>query len=183
MAKELRVRRRYSSEIDSKGEWRESGWQQGYSDEHYRFNPENTSRALGAEVHISPKHARELSSAIRGMDLEDAKRYLEDVIALKQPVPFRRYKRYVGHRKGKGFGPGRYPKKAAKAIMEVLENAEANAESKMLETDTMFIAHIAAYSGRIYKATRPRARGRATAWNTDTANIEVVLKEKEELEE
>jgi len=46
---------------------------------------------MGTEHHISPKHALEVCSAIRGMKAEVAKEYLEDVIAKKRPVPFKRH--------------------------------------------------------------------------------------------
>lgn len=46
--------------------------------------------------------------------LNDALRYLDDVIAKKRPVPMKRFNDSQGHKPGKGFGPGRYPVKVAK---------------------------------------------------------------------
>ena len=144
------------------------------------IDPEHSSQAIGLELRISYKHSVEICKALRGMNLEAAKVYLGKVIALEKPVPFRRYKRCVGHRKGKGFGPGRFPEKAAKAILQTLEGAESNAEYKGLDIENMVIIHIAASHGRVFEGWKPRARGRSTPWNAETSNIEVILKEMEE---
>lgn len=149
----------------------------GYST---KADPENSARAIGRELRISPKHSFEICNAIRGMKLEDAKKYVEDVIKLKQPVPFKRYKKYVSHRRGKGFGPGRYPKRAAKEILRLLESVEHNAEYGGIDTENARITHISAYRGRVYPGRKPRAHGRATEWNTDTVNIEIIVEEIEQ---
>jgi large subunit ribosomal protein L22 len=148
----------------------------GYS---AQLDPENTAKAIGKELRISPKHSVEICRAIRGLPLDKAKEYLEDVIALKRAVPFRRYRRCVGHRKGKRFGAGRYPRKAARAILEVLLSAENNAEYKGLNTDIMVVAHISANHGRPFKGWTPRAHGRSSPFNVETTNIEVILQERE----
>ena len=51
---------------------------------------------------------------------------LEGVIALETPVPLKRYNKRVSHKQG--VGPGRYPKKAAAAVLGVIKSAVANAE-------------------------------------------------------
>jgi len=97
---------------------------------------------MGMELHISPKAAREICRTLRGMRANLARTYLEDVIALKRPVPFKRYRRNVAHRHGLvKADAGRYTEKAAKAILAVLENALANAEYKGLEAEEMRIYH------------------------------------------
>jgi large subunit ribosomal protein L22 len=105
---------------------------------------------------------------------------MEDVIKLKRAVPFRRYKKYVGHRRGQGFGPGRFPKRAAKEILRLLEHVEHNAEYGGLDIENMKIVHMSAYRGRVYEGRMPRAHGRASAWNTETVNIEIIVEEIEE---
>ncbi|HEB37067.1 MAG TPA: 50S ribosomal protein L22 [Thermoplasmatales archaeon] len=140
-------------------------------------DPEKTARAYGYELHCSPKDSINIAHALRGMRLIDAKKYLEDVIALKRAVPFRTHKKKVSHRKG--MGPGRYPRKAAKYILDVLKNAENNAEYKGLSPEDMVITHIAAYKGREIEGIMPRAYGRATQKNEQTTNIEVVIEEVE----
>ena len=149
----------------------------GYS---RKIDPEHTAQAIGRELRISFKHSVEICRALKGKNIDDAKKYLEDVIKLEQPVPFRRYKRCVGHRKGKGFGPGRFPQNAAKAILRLIESVESNAEYKGLDPDNMVIMHISANRGRVFEGWHPRARGRSTPWNVETTNVEVIAKETEE---
>jgi large subunit ribosomal protein L22 len=138
-------------------------------------DPESTAKAMGRELFIPTKKTFELCRAIRGMNVERAKEYLENVIALKQPVPFKTYRRWVGHKKG--IGPGRYPVKSARAVLKVIENAQENAEYKGLTSDNMRIKVIAAHKGSPNKAMMPRAMGRSTRWYHETVNIELVLEE------
>jgi large subunit ribosomal protein L22 len=146
----------------------------GYTQE---TNPDTTSRAIGKELPISPKHSREICSMVRGKDVSIALDMLEEVIEFKRAVPFKRYKKYVSPKRGSG--PARYPKKAAKAIKGVIESAVSNAEYKGLDGDTMRIKVIAAHLGRTQEGWLPRAYGRATPFNQQTVNIEVILEEVE----
>jgi large subunit ribosomal protein L22 len=137
-----------------------------------------SSRAMGMELHISPKAAREICRTLRGMRANLARDYLEDVIALKRPVPFKRYGRNVAHKHGLvGADAGRYPQKAAKAVLVVLDNALANAEYKGMESDRMRIFHAGTKKGRTIRGWMPRAMGRATPKNTETVSVEMVLSE------
>jgi large subunit ribosomal protein L22 len=130
------------------------------------------------ELHISPKAAREICRTLRGMRANLARDYLEDVIALKRPVPFKRYGRNVAHKHGLvGADAGRYPQKAAKAVLMVLDNALANAEYKGMESDKVRIFHAGTKKGRTIRGWMPRAMGRATPKNTETVSIEMVLSE------
>jgi large subunit ribosomal protein L22 len=145
-----------------------------------KVEPENTSKAIGRELHISPKKSMEICREVKGMKASRAKSFLEGVIALKRAVPFRRFKRDVPHRKGEGIMSGRYPKNAALGILQTIEHAEHNAEYKGLDPEVMFIKHAAAHRGQITQGRMPRAMGRATAKNKHTTNIEIILKESEE---
>lgn len=153
----------------------------GYSITEEELDPEKTAKASGREVRVSHKAAREICKTIRGMMLTQAKRYLGDVMAKKKPVPFRRYKKKAGHRHGleKTYA-GRYPVKAAKKILNVIEGAEANAENKGLDTERLRIIHASAYPGMKIKRYIPRAHGRATPKFETLTHIEIVLKEKPE---
>jgi large subunit ribosomal protein L22 len=72
----------------------------GYSIAEEEIDPEKTVKASGRELRVSPKSAREVCKAVKGMMLSDAKRYMRDVISKKRPVPFTRYKKKAGHRRG-----------------------------------------------------------------------------------
>jgi large subunit ribosomal protein L22 len=140
-------------------------------------DPEKTSKALGIEIGVSPKHCREVCKMLKGMKVEAAKKYLKEVVDIKTPVRYTRFKMCVRHKHK--IGPGRYPKNAAKAILKVLESAQSNAEYKGLEADNMRVKIAAAHRGRIQKSFMPRAQGRSTPWNDQTTNIEVILEEVE----
>lgn len=135
--------------------------------------PEKTSKAIGKELHISRKHAHEISSAIKGMKVETARGFLEGVSALKQAVPYGRYKRNIPHRKG--MCTGRYPQKAAKEFLKVLQNAENNARYKGIDSENMRVSHIATKKGHTFRGAFPRAQGRATPKNHETVSVEMVL--------
>ena len=147
----------------------------------YTYEPESgvaVARARGNEVPMSPKKTYEVLNAIRGLPVDRAETFLEGVIALRQAVPFRRYNQEVAHKRG--IGPGRYPKKVAKNVLQILRNAKENAEYEGLDTDRLFVKVAASARGRIRKASMPRAHGRGTAWHEQTTNVELVLAEQKE---
>ncbi len=140
-------------------------------------DPDTTAKALGKEMPISPKYAREVVGMIRGMKVDVARAALEDVIAKKRAVPLRRYNKRVSHKAG--VGPGRYPVKAAKYILGVLNSAASNAEFKGLDVSNMAISTISVSRGATIPGHMPRAHGRATPWNQETVNLEVIIQEVE----
>ncbi len=145
----------------------------------YTYTPakgKTVARARGYELSISPKKTYEVLNAIRGMSLDRAREYLEDVAALRRAVPFRRYNQETAHHKG--TGPGRFPVKVAQELIKVLDNAKANADYEGMNVDDLEVVVAASSRGRIGKATMPRAHGRATNWNEQTTNIEIVLAER-----
>jgi len=153
----------------------------GYSITEEELDPEKTVKASGREVRVSHKHAREICKAIKGMMLTQAKQYLRDVMAKKKPVPFTRFKKKAGHRRGleKAFA-GRYPVKAAKHVLKILEGAEANAENKGLDTERLRVMHASAYPGIKVKRYMPRAHGRSAPTFQTLCHIEIALEERAE---
>jgi large subunit ribosomal protein L22 len=151
----------------------------GYSIITEELDPEKTAKASGREIRVSHKNTREVCRAIKGMNLANAKEYLRNVINKKQAVPFRRYKKKAGHRRGleKTFA-GKYPIKSAKKVLIVIESAEANAENKGLDLDRLRIMHAAAYPGMKIKRYTPRAHGRSAPKYDTLTHIEIVLDEK-----
>ena len=140
-------------------------------------DPDTTAKALGRELTISPKLSREVAGMVRGMKVDKAIQALEDVVALKRPVPLKRYNKRVSHKQG--VGPGRYPEKVAKAFLNVIQSAVANAEYKGLDVDNMVLRTITVSRGRTIPGHMPRAHGRATQWNQETVNLEVIIEEVE----
>jgi large subunit ribosomal protein L22 len=134
----------------------------------------STAQAYGRDLPCSPKSGRNVARAIKGMPVVRAKEFLEGVIAIKIPVPFKVRVRKIHHRKG-GMGPGRYPVQTARCMLKVLASAEANAEYKGLDKDRLVISHSTAYQGTVVQAFTPRAQGRATPHYNRLTNFEVIL--------
>ncbi|MEM1515411.1 MAG: 50S ribosomal protein L22 [Candidatus Bathyarchaeia archaeon] len=143
------------------------------------YDPTTMVRASGRELRVSPKAAREICAAIKGMMLEEAKNFLRKVIVKEVAVPYRRYKKKIPHRRGLD-GAGRYPVKAASKILEVLENSEVNAEYKGLDIEKLKIIHASAYPGAKIRRYTPRAFGRATPKFETLCHVEIVLQEVRE---
>jgi large subunit ribosomal protein L22 len=144
----------------------------GYTQE---SDPDTTSRALIKDSDISPKHAVELCRFVRGRKVNVALQYLDEVIALRRPVPFKRFNKQVTHKRG--IGPGRFPVKAARVVKKAIEEAQHNAEYKGLDSDSMRIQTISSHRGQAYNFFRPRAFGKSGQWKRERVHIEVILEE------
>ena len=133
------------------------------------------------DVPVHPKVMREVAAAIKGMKLQDAKRFLRNVIAKKEAVPFKRAHGKQAHRRGladKWKWPiGRYPVKASKYMLKLLDNVENNAANKQLDVERLKIIHVAAHKGVTLKRWMPRAFGRATPKNRVHSHVEIVVEE------
>ena len=146
-------------------------------------DPDTTAKAMLRERPISPKHSQAIAAEIKGETLADARSYLEAVLDGDRSVPFKRHNSGVGHRSDvDGWDAGRYPEKATKAFLDLLENAENNATQAGFDADGMALVHVAAHKVGERQGRQPRARGRATAWNTPLVDVELVLSESEEVE-
>ncbi len=145
----------------------------------HNFEKTKHVRASLRETQISHKHAREVALAVRGMYLNKAREFLENVVRLKQPVAYRRYKIQVGHRSGlQGFPAGRFPVKTSKEFLRLLDNLEANAEYKGMDLDRLRLIHLSAYPGVKIKRFTPRAHGRNSPKINTLVHVEVVGMEK-----
>ena len=140
----------------------------------------DTARAMLRERPMSHKHSKEIARAIKGMRAGDAVEYLEAVIDGDRSVPFRSHNSGVGHRSDiEGWDAGRYPEKASKAFLDLLENAIGNADYQGLDGEDMTIEHVAAHKVGESIGRKPRAQGRATAWNTPEVDVELILAAEE----
>jgi large subunit ribosomal protein L22 len=151
---------------------------------HYSLKLRDESKIAKAvlfDVPVSIKYMREIAATIKGMKLAEAEKFLEDVIRLKQPVPFRRYHGKVSHKKGLadkfGWPSGRYPVKGARYMLELLRTVKANAENKGLNPEKLVIIHVVAHKGPTLKRYMLRAFGRATPKFRRTSHLEVVVRE------
>ena len=149
----------------------------GYS--YTEYNPTLQVRASLREVDVSPKAAREVCEAIKGLSLDKARALLQDVMAFKRAIPYKRYKKKVPHRRQlSGFYAGRFPVKVAKLMLKLLDNLEANADFKGLDVTRLKIVHATAYPGRKIEKYFSRAFGRSSPNFKILVHIEVVGEEE-----
>jgi large subunit ribosomal protein L22 len=135
----------------------------------YQKSEENTVKAVGRNLNISPKQSIEICKYVRGRPLNQAKMLLNQAIAEIRAVPFTRFTNGLGHKPG--MSAGRYNPKACAAILKVIESAEANAKNKGYNSADLKVVHIAMQIGPMNKH---QGRQRGIFKNS---HIEVVLKE------
>jgi len=151
---------------------------------HYSYkvvDETKVAKAVAYDIPVSIKVMREATAVLRGLSVSEAKKLLENVIALKEPIPFRRYKGKVSHKHGLAdkykWPIGRYPVKAARYLLKLINHVEANAENKGLDKEKLVITHIAAHKGLTLKRYLPRAFGRSTPHFERTSHVEIVVEE------
>ncbi len=153
----------------------------------YSREPENgakSCKARGSDLRVHFKNTCVTAAAIRDMSLKKAKKYLEDVVAHKQAIPFRFFNGCIGrHAQAKNV-PGapatqcRWPKKSCEFLLHLLKNAESNAEVKGLDTELLEITHIQVNRAQKQRRRTYRAHGRTNPYMSSPSHIELILSEK-----
>ena len=132
-----------------------------------------SAKARGSDLRTHFKNMRETAMAIKKMELQEAKKYLEEVIAMRRCIVFRRYCGGVGRtaqakNEGSTNGQGRWPKKSAEMLLNILKNAESNAEvraaSKRLAVASGFFSRVARAVEARRRAPATRAAGSIAEW-------------------
>ncbi len=133
---------------------------------------EHRARAVGLLLPISAKQGIEICNFIRGKDIQKARDTLNEVIDMKKPIPFTRFTEGAGHKHG--IGPGKYPVKACREILKLVNLVEANAQHNGLDTSSLVIIHACAKKG-------PKSwhYGRQSRIAMKRTHIEIVVEEKE----
>ena len=118
------------------------------------------------------------------MSIEKAREFLENVIARKEAVPYRRYNMEVAHRSNirDGFFAGRFPEKAAGEFLKLLDNLESNAEYRGMDLDRLRIVSAAVHKGTKLQRFQPRAMGRSSPKYDTLVHVELVAQEAREKE-
>ncbi|KAL8955358.1 MAG: hypothetical protein Q9183_006685, partial [Haloplaca sp. 2 TL-2023] len=148
------------------------------------LEPAKSARARGAYLRVSFKNTRETAQAINGWKLQRAQTYLNNVIGHVEAVPMRRYAGSTGRTsQGKQFGvsKARWPVKSATFLLGLLKNAEANADTKGLDTGNLIIKHIQVNQAPKQRRRTYRAHGRIKPYMSNPCHIELILTEAEEV--
>jgi ribosomal protein L22 len=99
-----------------------------------------------------------LCDELRGKRLDKAKQLLEDLIAQKRSLN------------------GKYYTKAARTILQVLKDAEANARVKGLGLERLFVKQAKADKG--YRLITPKSRWRFRRRGAKVTHLEIILEER-----
>jgi len=150
----------------------------------YSKEPSDATKAVkarGSNLRVHFKNTREAAQAIKGMGLRRAQRYLADVIAHKDIIPFRRYIHCVG-RKAQAHAhkatQGRWPEKSARHLLDLLQNAESNAEIQGLDVESLYVDHIQVNAAPRLRRRTYRAHGRIGPYMSSPSHIELILASK-----
>jgi len=135
------------------------------------------AKVSGRDLSISTKQSIEICNFIRGKDLEKAKNILKDVIEKKVAIPFRRFNKDMGHKRGR-ISSGRFPKNACSEILRLLNSVEGNAHDKGLDTKNLIIKSVKAD-----RASAPWHYGRFFRRKMKRTHVEVIVEEKEQKKE
>lgn len=144
--------------------------------------PEKVSKSRGSHLRIHFKHCREIAHATKGMKVNKALKYLDDVLGYKAIVPFVKFTGGIGSKsmaknlKAPG-NSGRWPVKATAVYKDLLLNAVANAETKGLDIDACIIEHAQCNKAPAGRRRTYRAHGRIGKYASQPAHIELMLKE------
>ncbi|KAJ8101280.1 ribosomal protein L22/L17 [Lipomyces tetrasporus] len=146
-------------------------------------NPAKSASSRGSYLRASFKKTRETAQAVNGWELQKALRYLANVKDKKQAIPFRRFAGSIGRTaQGKEFGvtKARWPVKSVNFVVDLLKNAEANANVKGLDTSKLIIKHIQVNQAPKQRRRTYRAHGRINPYMSSPCHIEVILVEQDE---
>ena len=130
---------------------------------------EHLAKASAQNLSVSTKHCIEICNHLRYKTTAQAKDILQDTIDMKIPIPFKRFKRSMGHKPG--MAAGRFPQKAAKVVLDLIKSVEANAQNKGLNTSSLKIIKFLAN-----KASTPMTGGRQRT-GTKRSHVEIEVKE------
>jgi len=147
-------------------------------------NPAKSCKAKGSNLRVHFKNTRETAAAISRLPLRRAQRYLKNVLGKKEIVPFRRYNGGVGRKaQAKAFhvSQGRWPAKSAEFLLQLLRNAESNADNKDLDVDRLVIEHIHVNRAPKMRRRTYRAHGRINPYMSSPCHVEVILSEKDQV--
>jgi len=116
-------------------------------------------------VPISTKYSMAICKFIKGKTIEDAQKYLEDVIRVKKAIPM---KGEIPHRKGKMMS-GRFPVNASKHFITLLKSLAGNCTMNGIE-DPVIVEAI--------PNKAPRPYGRFGSWQRKRTHIKLVARDK-----
>merc|ERR1712158_270005 len=153
-----------------------------------KISPSQTQKSNHGQVHVrGQKHGqimpipRQVHQGPLQKHQRKAQKYLKDVIEHKRCVPFLRFRKGAGRcaqakqfSSAPGFSAsqGRWPEKSCKYLLDLLRNAESNAELKSLDVDSLFVEHVSVNEAPKNRRRMYRAHGRINPFMSHPCHIE-----------
>lgn len=147
------------------------------------FDSTKSVKASGSYLRVHFKNTSETANAIKGLSLEKAKAYLNQVLLHNRAIPFRRFSGGVGRTSQAsvfGVTQGRWPKKSVEFVLNLLANAESNAVVKGIDTEKLMVSRIQVNQAPKQRRRTFRAHGRINPYMSNPCHVELVLSVKEE---
>jgi len=135
--------------------------------------PENCASARLEGVNASYKDLAEVCGRIRNKNSAWAVSFLGKAAEGEVPVLYKRHNKNLGHRRELGGRKGRYPEKAARIVLKLLQSAMANGKVLGLGDEYTILA-ASATKKDIYPRMSPK--GRRMRMSLQTSRVEIVLK-------
>merc|ERR1711988_167833 len=151
-----------------------------------KYSRQPTEQSKSAKCRVDDlrahfKNTYETARVCRGLNLLKAIKYMEDVIAHKSIVPFRRFTGGPGHhamRKNVNHTNGRWPEKSAKHVLSLLNNLKSNATAQSLDPEKCTITHVATQRAVNGRRRTYRAHGRISPYLSSNCHVEFHVTEK-----
>ena len=129
------------------------------------------------------KNTYETARACKGLNLLKAIKYIEDVVAHKSIIPFRKYTGGPGRQamcKNVGHYNGRWPEKSCKHVLNLLNNLKANALQKSIDPEKCVISHVVVQRAVSGRRRTYRAHGRISPYLSSNCHVEFHVTERSE---
>eukprot|EP00127_Corallochytrium_limacisporum_P006171 Clim_evm10s220 gene=Clim_evmTU10s220 len=131
----------------------------------------------GSYMRVHFKNTHETAQAIKGMSIDQATQYLQDVKAHKRIIPFRRFRYGVGRKaQTKEFKTpqGRWPEKSCDFMLSMLANLKSNGEGKGLDAGSLIITHVQVNMAPVMRRRTYRAHGRINPYKSHPCHYEFI---------
>jgi large subunit ribosomal protein L17e len=131
---------------------------------------------------VAFKKTREAANTLRTRSLLGAIDYLNNVINKKECVPIRRFAKGCGHTKqARKFGQrkGRWPRKSAMFLINVLEDIKEKANEKGIDLNDLELFHVQITKAPVIYGRVFRAHGRVNPFNKHPCHILIGAKIKD----
>jgi len=144
-------------------------------------NPAKAALTRQSGLRVSFKNTHATVKRLKGMSLERAKKFLKNVLARKECVPFFRFNSGVGQcsqAKQWKNNQGRWPAKSARYALDMLTNLENNAQFKGLDVEKMTVSHTSIHRAPKMRRRTYRAHGRINPYMSTPCHVQIIAEEK-----